>query len=68
MNIHMGEVKEKMEFIKLKVKFLKHVAENEVDKIFNDLEMEYNLSSILPKKVIIDTIIELKCDREIEKK
>ena len=37
---------------------------NEVDKIFNDLKMEYNLSSILPKKVIIDTIIELKCDRE----
>ena len=71
MNIHMGELKHIMEkgrpitkFTKLKVKFLKHVAENEVDKIFNDLEMEYNLSSILPKKVIIDTIIELKCDRE----
>ena len=62
MNMHMGDLKDIMEFTKLKV------AENEVDKIFNDLEMEYNLSSILPKKVIIDTIIELKCDREIEKK
>ena len=33
MNIHMGELKDIMEFTKLKV------AENEVDKIFNDLEM-----------------------------
>ena len=58
MNMHMGDLKDIMEFTKLKV------AENEVDKIFNDLEMEYNLSSKLSKKVIIDTIIELKCDRK----
>jgi len=40
------------------------IDQNEVDKIFNDLEVEFNLSSILGREVIIDKIIELKCDRK----
>ena len=35
-----------------------------VKAMFDELEEEYNLSSILYKYVIIDKIIELKCDRD----
>jgi len=35
-----------------------------IKKIFEDLETEYNLSSILEKDDIIKKIIELKCDRD----
>ena len=36
----------------------------EVQKLFDEFENEYSLSSIIPKDEIIKKIIELNCDRE----
>ena len=47
-----------------KKKKLNKLQKIEVKKIFNDLEIEYNLSSVFSKKVIIDITSELKCDRK----
>ena len=47
----------------------KYNNKNEIDMgkvntIFEDLETEYNLSSMVEKDKIIAKIIELKCDRD----
>ena len=36
----------------------------EVEKIYEDLEQEFNISSIIDKEEVIKKIIELKCDRD----
>jgi len=67
MNNVMKELKDKMEkepITKIKKKKLNKLQKIEVNKIFDYLEMEYNLSSILGREVIINKIIELKCDRK----
>ena len=42
----------------------KDVNQNDADNIFNDLENEYNISSIFDKEEVYKIIIEYKCDRE----
>ena len=36
----------------------------EVMQLYNELDNEYNLSSIVDKEEVIKKIIEVKCDRE----
>ena len=38
---------------------------DEVENLYNELEQEYNISSIMDKEEVIKKIIELKCDRDV---
>jgi len=56
-----GEVAGKKPNVKVDYKGLN---ENEVKKMFEELEVEYNLSSILDEEEVLNKIVECKCNRE----
>ena len=56
-----GEVAGKKPNVKVDYKGLN---ENEVKKMFEELEVEYNLSSILDEEEVLNKIVECNCNRE----